>query len=281
MRPSNWCCRLLKIIDLKADMIKALLIIMAGLFSLLKIGSKIGDGVIESHHASLRSVVKNNDVLKYCISNEFICAEIGRFIGLPIPPCGIVYAQGYATKHWFASLNFNLTADDLPPIDPQKCAEELPDLSTGLILFDILIANPDRHRKNLSIDFDEKPPRMSIFDHSHALFGHVNGAGVQRLNDLHDRLGISGGTVTGQNRHCLIDKLNTDNFFHKWCGRIISVPNHLIEDACDGTFDLDMITAEEASAAKEFLIHRRNNIRVLVDSHHGEFTGINQWSFSV
>ena len=254
---------------------------MAGLFSLLKIGSKIGGGALESHHASLRSVVKNNEVLKYCISNEFICAEIGRFVGLPIPPCGIVYAQGYAIKHWFASLNFNLTADDLPPIDPQKCTDDLPDLSTGLILFDIWIANPDRHRKNLSVDLDERPPRMSIFDHSHALFGHVNGAGIQRLNDLQDRLGISGGTVTGQNRHCLIDKLNTDSFFHKWCDRIVSVPDYLIEDVCNGTVDMKMITTQEASAAKNFLIRRRNNIRALVDSNHGEFSGINQRSFSV
>lgn len=252
---------------------------MAGLFSLLTIGSRVGvGGALESRHASLKAIAKNNEVLKYCISNEFICAELGRFIGLPIPPCGIVYAQGYAVKHWFASLNFNLTADDLPPIDPEQCTGDLPDLSTGLILFDIWIANPDRHRKNVSVDLVERPPRMSVFDHSHALFGNANGAGIQRLNDLKDRLGISGGTVTGQNRHCLLEKMATDRFFQKWYDRISAVPNYLIDDVCDGTVDLDMITAEEAVAAKEFLIYRRNRIRGLVDANRNEFPTINQWS---
>jgi hypothetical protein len=74
-------------IDASFLMVKALSIIMAGLYSLLAIGSRVaGTGVLHSYHASLKSIVKNNEVVKYCIPNEFICAEIGRFIGLPIPP---------------------------------------------------------------------------------------------------------------------------------------------------------------------------------------------------
>jgi hypothetical protein len=291
-------------IDAPFPMIKAMSFIMAGLFSLLAIGSRVaGNGVLYSYHASLRSIAKNNEVLKYCISNEFICAEIGRFIGLPIPPCGIGYAQDHAVKHWFASLNFNLTADDLPPVDPEQCVSVLPDLSTGLILFDIWIANPDRHRKNLSVDLAEKPPHMSIFDHSHALFGNTNGEGARRLNDLKDKLVISDGTVvgqnqqaqgvvisppylgilggTGQNRHCLLDSLKTDDYFSKWYDRISSVPDYLIDDVCGGTVDLDMITALEASTAKAFLIDRRNNVRKLVNSNQSEFSGISQWRLTI
>ena len=117
---------------------------MAGLFSIVAINESrdAGDGGRLAYTGHLKSKVKNNEENKYCISNEFICAEIGRFIGLPIPPCGIVYAKEHSVKHWFASLNFNLTADELPAIDSQKCADDLPDLSTGLILFDIWIANP-------------------------------------------------------------------------------------------------------------------------------------------
>jgi hypothetical protein len=171
----------------------------------------------------------------------------------------------------------------------------MPDLSTGLILFDIWIANPDRHRKNLSVDFLEKPPRMSIFDHSHALFGIDNGTGIQRLNSLQDKLGISGAPATeqsaqgfvtpywgvvdgtGQNRHCLLNELKTDDYFSKWIGRISAVPDYLIDDVCNGIVDLGMITADEATAAKAFLINRRNNIGKMVNSNRAEFSGISQW----
>ena len=277
--------------------VKALLFIMAGLFSLLTIGSRVaGDGVLKSYHASLRVIAKNNAEARYCISNEFICAEVGRFIGLPVPPCGVVYAHGHAAKYWFASLNFNLTADELPPADTDECVGQHPDLSTGLVLFDIWIANPDRHKKNLSFDLSEKPPRMSVFDHSHALFGIENGQGIQRLNNLRDKLVISEATpasqrqpsqgvvtpylgiVAAQKRHCLLDKLATDTFFNKWCDRIAAVPMYLIKDVCDSTVDFGMITPEEADAARDFLAYRSRNIHELVANNRHEFTAIKQWS---
>ena len=137
---------------------------------------------------------------------------------------------------------------------------------------------------------------MSIFDHERALFGHKNGMGILKLNDLKESLGISGGVPgqaahgvvtpywgvvggngTDQNRHCLIDKLKTDDYFSKWVGRISAVPDYLLDDVCSGTFDLNMITEQEATAAKEFLIYRRDNIRKLVNSNRSEFSGINEW----
>ena len=142
---------------------------------------------------------------------------------------------------------------------------------------------------------------MSIFDHERALFGHKNDVGIKRLNDLKESLGISGATPdgqvaqgvvtpywgivggngTGENRHCLLDKLKKDDYFQKWYDRISSVPNYLIDDVCGATFDLAMITEQEASAAKTFLIDRRSNIRKLVDSNRSEFSGISQWRLAI
>jgi hypothetical protein len=135
-------------------------------------------------------------------------------------------------KDWFACLNFNLSAGDtLPPVDADTCVDTLPELSCGLVLFDMLIANNDRHAKNFSVDFLQTPPRMSVFDHSHALFGHASGQGLARLTALRDRLAISGGPVTSGNRHCLLDKIKTDDHFDHWYARIQSIPDHLIKDA--------------------------------------------------
>ena len=131
----------------------------------------------------------------------------------------------------------------------------------------------------------------------------MNGEGIKRLNDLQDSLGISGGTTigqavqdavisppylgvvdgngAGQKRHCLLDELKTDDYFSKWFSRIAAVPDYLIDDVCSGTFDLDMITEQEATEAKAFLIYRRNKIRELVNSNRSEFSGIDQWRLTI
>lgn len=213
----------------------------------------------------------------YCIPNELICAEIGRFLYLPAPPAGTIHAPGANPPDWFASLDFNLTGNALPPVDPARSWAELPDLSTGLLLFDILVANCDRHRQNFSVDFLATPPVMSVFDHSHALFGFQTGQGVQRFAELRDRLGVSGASRTHGNRHCLLDALTTDAHFGKWIERISALPNFLIEELCRDAVGLG-ITATEAVAAVDFLKYRRDNFRRIIDSSRTQFGGIQQWS---
>ncbi|MHB8523137.1 MAG: HipA family kinase [Limisphaerales bacterium] len=247
-------------------------------YSLLAFNRPTGEGATDSWHVSLKAVAKNNEKCTYFISNEYICAEIGRVIGIPIPPSGLVYAPSHSVKNWFACLNFNLSAGDtLPPVDADRCVAELPELSCGLVLFDILIANNDRHTKNFSVDFSGTPPRMSVFDHSHALFGHASGQGLARLTALRTRMAISGGPVTTGNRHCLLDKIKTDDHLDYWYSRIASIPGHLIKDACYATVPLGMITEAEAGAASDFLSHRRDTIRDLVQQNKSEFKGVQQW----
>lgn len=246
---------------------------MAKLYSTLKIGAAVGKGALQSRHGELHAIMKNSEVLKYCVPNEFICAEIGRFLGLPVPPCGLMYIQGHVPEHWFASLNFNLTATNLPPVDPGMCVKEVEDEVTGLVLFDVLIANDDRHRDNLYLDTSQKPPRLSIFDHSHALFGAKNGEGQKRLNDQKDKLAV--GT------HCLLEHLSSNKFFRKWYDRINGLPKYLIDDACDSTVPLGMISAAEAEAAKVFLTHRKASIEELVKANKPEFKGIQQWDLMI
>jgi hypothetical protein len=86
------------------------------------------------------------------VPNELICAEIGRFLCLPVSPEGIIHAPNVTPEDWFASLDFNLTGTALPPVDTAACVASLPDPSAGLLLFDILIANCDRHRGSFAVD---------------------------------------------------------------------------------------------------------------------------------
>jgi len=153
-----------------------------GQYRLMSVGQQVSIGVAGSHFVTLDAVAKqNSNNAPYCVPNEMICAELGQFLRLPIPPVGIVRESDPKALPWFASLNFNLTGNALPPVDPTTCVASLPDLSTGLLIFDILITNSDRHAGNLAVDVLANPPKMTVFDHSHALFGYHAGLGQQRL----------------------------------------------------------------------------------------------------
>lgn len=248
----------------------------AGRYRIIQFGSQLGVGVAGSVYAEVSAVAKRNgDPVPYCIPNELICGEVARFLCLPVPPAGVIHAPHSPTHHWFASLDFNLTGNALPPVDPVDCHARLPDLTTGVVLFDILVANPDRHRGNLSMDASMAPPQMNVFDHGHALFGSVAGQGVQRLQGLRDQLGLS-GTPTEPNQHCLLDAIASDAHFGKWMGRIRQLPNFYVEEVCLSAVGLGISDAE-ARAGIDFLKHRRDNIQQIVQNFRAEFRGITQW----
>jgi hypothetical protein len=246
-------------------------------YRLISFDRQMGIGVAGSMQATISAVAKaNSPSAPYCVPNELICAELGRFLRLPVPPCGIIHAPDAPVTTWFASLDFNLAGSSLPPVDAGRCVTELPQLSAGLLAFDILVANCDRHRKNFAVDFSLSPPRMAVFDHSHALMGYEPGKGADRLRDLQDRLAISGGSHTRGNRHCLLDLISTDDHFGLWLERIRAIPDFLIEDLCRDAADLGA-SREEAQFAADFLRARRDNIAGLIKSHQNEFRAIRQW----
>ena len=217
-----------------------------GRYRIIQFGQQLGVGVAGSTYAEISAVAKcNTGPVPYCLPNELICTEVARFLCLPVPPAGIIHAPNAAATHWFASLDFNLTGNALPPVDPAACYARLPDLATGVVLFDILVANPDRNRGNLSMDTSVSPPQMNIFDHGHALFGSVAGQGQQRLQAMRDLLGLS-GTPTEDNQHCLLDVIAADTHFGKWMDRIGRLPDFYIEEVCRTSVGLGIDDAEAA-----------------------------------
>jgi hypothetical protein len=245
-------------------------------FRIVYLGQPIGAGVSEGVIVSVHAVAKKNGPKSpYCVANEVVCGEIGRFLGLPIPPAGVVYSPK-GNDLFFASLDFNLTGNTLPPLNATKCVQVLPDISTGVLLFDILIANSDRHGRNLSVDFSTKPPAMNVFDHGHALLGSVQGQAVNRLEKLSGRLGISAGSRTAGNRHCLLDQVNTDTHFGHWIERIRLIPDYVIKDLCGELPGLGC-SQNEADAAAEFLKGRCQRLQQIVEENKAEFTGIRTW----
>src|SRR4051812_16273732 len=112
----------------------------SGRYRILFVGPKLGTGVGDVHLVTLQAVAKANcATTPYCIANEVICGEIGRFLGLPIPSAGVVHSIN-GNGLFYASLNFNLTGTTLPPINTTECVKQLPKESAGVLLFDIFIA---------------------------------------------------------------------------------------------------------------------------------------------
>jgi hypothetical protein len=236
------------------------------------------EGVGEGWYAEIGAVVKTNTgEVPYCVAGEYICAQVGRFLGLPVPPCGLMTVPGEDTT-WFASLDFNLKEDSLPPVDAKKCVDLCPGSSAGVLLFDILVANPDRNEKNLSLDRSVQPCQLSVFDHGHALFGNLAGKGEFRLRRLQNELGITDEPPTeGVVRHCLLDLVPSAKLFAPWVERIAAVPDFLIDDLCDAVVGCPITTAE-AAAAKRFLKHRRSNLKSIIQAKQAQFVAVNDWS---
>lgn len=238
--------------------------------SVSTVGATAANTALQPSLGKVDAWLKHSKNLTYCVPNEHVCATIARHIGLPVPASGIVYKQGNDPEYFFASLNFNLSNSQLPPIDITQCITSLEFFSVGVVLFDVLVGNSDRHRNNLSLDTSRNPPLLTVFDHSHALFGHTNGGGRARLIGLQGQLGIGG--------HCLLTAITRDAHFPEWISRIASLPDYLIDDACDATVPWSMITVAEATEAKRFLKQRRSEIETIVKANKPAFTAISQWS---
>lgn len=252
-----------------------------GIYRIESMGRQLGIGVAASRYVNLSAVAKENvSAAPYCIPNELICGELGRFLRLPVPPFGIVSQTRGGVR--FASLDFNLAGNALPPVDIANCLRILPSLSAGLLLFDIWVANCDRHAANFSVDFLATPPQMNIFDHSHALFGYATGQGQSRLSVLMNRLGVSWTTNnavdSGRHRHCLLDTITADTDFSFWLDRIRTTPDFFIEEVCRDAQPYGL-TPAEVDAAIGFLTYRRDNLLRIINSHRTEFSAIRVWSF--
>lgn len=211
----------------------------------------------------LKGFAKSNHKLSpYCVPNEVVCAELARTLGLPVP----AYTIANVGKRAFVSVDFNHGGQRWPTAIPAQCVTLLPKLCTGVVLFDILVVNTDRHPTNLALLDASGAPRLAIFDHDRALFGHVRDKGVERLAFAAGRIAVDKAPFAGHDTdkaQCLMDPLPDDRHFDDWLGRIEAIPDFLIDDLAARAVDLGC-TQAEGTALREFLKTRRRELRSLV-----------------
>ena len=215
---------------------------------------------------------ENSDVSPYLIANEWICGNIANILRLPVPPFALM-RSGPTAKGMFVSWKYGsrrITPDDAMP---ERCYANMAPLVVGIVLFDVLIANSDRHTGNLKVDNPYDPKLVDVFDHDRALFGIQENNGKQRLLMKRDQLGVTADGASRGNRHCFLDLIDDAKHFPAWTDRISEIPERFIREICVEACGLP-INQDEALTAADFLIHRKKHLAKTVRDHEHEFRGM-------
>jgi hypothetical protein len=250
---------------------------MSKVYPLAKLQKKVvGDNVTDVWHIQVNAYgkrVKDSGSQAWVASNDYVCATLGTLLGLPIPPFAMLEKRSATAREslWFASLSYLKEGEDLPPVIPSVAYANLPEICAGVVIFDLWVANTDRHDRNLSFDPNTSPKRLNVFDHSHALFGIE---GPARLTRMMNKFTLVETAETGAFRHSLMDQLDDPECFTNWLNRIGSIPQFQISDACRNAESMGIIDADERRLLLEFLLRRRRFLREMIVSNFREFTKI-------
>jgi hypothetical protein len=217
----------------------------------------------------------------YRFANELICGRIAQFLLLPVPPFGFTYFPGQKDVPLekgirFSEVDFNCERRESYPLpDFDACIDHMPMVCTGILAFDILIANPDRRRDHLWCDNQQHPTRLLMFDHDFALFGP--NAGITRLDALQDALGL--GDTKQDNSHPFLTRLRSADLLDEWCARIYSLhaAKWFIKEVCREAEKYGL-SRSEANAAAKFIEYRSSNLDTIIKSHRPLFERVSDWS---
>jgi hypothetical protein len=245
---------------------------MAAIYRLTRLDASHRNGINQAIDAEVRGIAKTNDLSPYTIANEVVAARLGQALGLPVPT-GVV--AEHSGRLFYLSLDVSKEGKALPPIIPPDFVAAQPKLAAGCVVFDIWIANYDRHAANVSHDPAFNPPRPSFFDHGHALLGSTAPFGKDRLDAMRDELGC---TQPAGNRQVMIDLISDAAELQAWVRRAGLIPDFMIEDVCADARALGLLPDDVTrDALTRWLQARKADLGRLISVHQAEFRAITQW----
>jgi hypothetical protein len=147
---------------------------------------------------------------------------------------------------------------------------------TGIVVFDILIANCDRNGSNLKVDNPVSPKAFYLIDHERALFYVYKSEGIKQLRSRDDRLGVTDGGDSCDEWHCLVELLDDIGHIQYWVQKIQTIPDDFIDDICEEMWKVSL-TRFECNEAKRFLKERRDKIGQLILDHRDRFPLVADW----
>ena len=232
---------------------------MLARYKLISRQGPVGLGVMGSDYVAVSGVAKATTAgHPFAVANELICGQLGRGLGLPIPPGFIIEDGG---TPWHVSLDFNLAGQQLPPADCAALAQRHPDLAAGIVVFDSWIVNADRHPGNLA--FDQSTGGVNLFDHSHAFYAAT--LGRQYLIN-HENAALA-------HSHCLTPHLTDLVGVDRWLGRLNEVPRFWVEDAVQSAVSVGL-PAADVQYCIDYLLNRRSALRGLLQQQQNAFRSV-------
>ncbi len=233
----------------------------SGFYEIESVDDPIGSGATGSHWCTLGGVVKTDAAVPYTVANEFFCGRLGFWSSayLSLPAASSKKQDGVNA---YAMMRFGVKGQNPPPVDPAALVLALPHLAAGVVVFDCWVRNTDRHQQNLAF---VPPSALSVFDHSHALFGNTPGEGEQTVVNTMGQASWTG---------CLLGELTQATDLSRWAERVGGVHDDVVEDIAIEAKTLGICTAAEAHAAATALNSRKRALRGWIDSNKASFAKI-------
>ncbi len=220
------------------------------------------DSSTEACYVTLSGVAKRNtEASPYLAANEYIAMRLAIALNLPVV-LGAIAESNDDGPLAFVSLRFGKNGEELPGVIPKHVVADHPGIAAGIVAFDMLIGNADRHYLNMAYSRD---PFVSlvIFDHSHALLGPGTGGAEFLTKNL--KMPMVSGC-------CLPPHLTSQSDLSDWYSRIAGLKQATITGACETAFNYGVIEAKERDIVIDFLIYRQRQIESFVDMSPDQFS---------
>jgi len=243
-------------------------------------GNAVGVGASNTVFAQIGGYAKvPTPGAPFVVINEFVASRLGTAVGLPVPPGCLIGNHAGGDVAWI-TLSYLPSHRMVPPVDPAVVVKSFPALAAGVVVFDFVIGNTDRHNGNLALvngpvltpAGPSQQERLEVFDHSHAVVnngihnGVVSPSGYLSANK--DQFIIGG--------NCLLAHIASLDDLMAWGRRVRSrLPDHVIDEVCaEAAMITSSFTASDATALGDFLKVRRDTVEDVLRKHAASFPAV-------
>jgi hypothetical protein len=212
-------------------------------------------GVYDGQSLSVYAAKCSSDKYPYLLVNEAVCAAIADALQLPIPAFSTIVLDNQV---WFG-------LEKKEPKVPYTLENLLScvnlDQVPGILVFDVLVCNPDRHPGNAVLHrYQESPPALTlwIIDHSHALVG--------------TRRSVSAlvATMHSTSRFLRLphhrEVLQRRSQFDPFVDRVEAIDSTLLDEIMGELPKTFVPSGADLEALSSFLLARRDEVRSLIDT---------------
>lgn len=203
----------------------------------------------------------------YTLISEWLCADIASWLGLPIPGRQTVPYNGQC-------LGFEWRDESKGFMPGMESRLMNPDAIFGMLAFDILVCNRDRHSQNIL--FQRPSPgvanySLQLIDHSHALIGELaDFAALEKFIGSNPDPDAFLRKVPVQLRALVNDLAD----FDPWINKIENLPLAVLKDSVAQIPSSWKPNPDETGRVIDFVDSRKEAIRPLLQSGKDQFPNV-------